>query len=485
MEPTADDGGRAPRGVISPSRNDPLVHTLSEAVGGPIGNHAAPGLVRSGWWTAEVVLIILTVLAASGGVLIKGYCQAVGWNPPTEFYATCYSDLPTLFKERGLADGVLPLFSHSALFEYPVITSLIAGFTALLVPGVGATDARATTYFDINAVLLAVMWLITVVATARSNPRRPWDAALVAIAPGFILAGFINWDMWAVAFLALGLLAFSRNRPVLAGLAIGLGVATKFYPVLVLGVLVLLALRTGRWRQTLLTLASAAVAWLIVDVPAAIANPRDWSFFFTFSANRDPSFSSAYYSWNLLADRLHFAKLSATTTNTLFIVTFALCCLGIAFVAFHAPRRPRVAQLAFLVVAAFVLTGKVYSPQYVLWLIPLFALARPRWRDFLVWMAGEALHWVAIWMYLGWTTSNGPVQNNIDTPYYVMAVVVHMITLLYVCLHVIADIYDPATDPIRRSREDDPQGGAFDGAPDRWTLASLWKPRVPAETAAP
>jgi uncharacterized membrane protein len=484
MEPTADDGGRAPRAVISPSRNDPLVHTLSEVVGGPVGNHAAPGLVRSGFWTAELVLIVLTVLAAIGGVLMKGYCQAVGWNAPTAFYATCYSDFPTLFKTRGLADGVLPLFSHTALFEYPVVTSLIAGFTALLVPGVGATDARATTYFDINAILVAVMWMITVIATARSNPRRPWDAAVVAIAPGIILAGFINWDMWAVALLALGLLAFARNRPVLAGIAIGLGTATKFYPVLVLAVFVLLAIRSGRWRQTLVTIASAAVAWLVVDVPAAVANPRDWSFFFTFSASRDPGFSSAYYSWNLLADRLHLAKLSAGTTNMLFIVTFALCCVAISFVALHAPRRPRVAQLAFLVVAAFVLTGKAYSPQYVLWLIPLLALARPRWRDFLVWMAGEALHWIAIWMYLGWTTSNGPVQNNIDTPYYVLAVVVHMITLLYVCLHVVADIYDPATDPIRRSREDDPQGGAFDGAPDRWTLANLLRPQAPAPSDA-
>ena len=143
MEPTGLDEA-SPRTVISPSRNDPLVHTLSESVGGPLGTHAAPGVVRSGWWTPELVLLILTIAAAIGGVLIKGYCRVNGWNSPSEFYATCYSDFPTLFTERGFADGALPLFSHGAPFEYPVITSLVAGFTALLVPGSGSSPSRAS-----------------------------------------------------------------------------------------------------------------------------------------------------------------------------------------------------------------------------------------------------------------------------------------------------------------------------------------------------
>ncbi|NEE19225.1 hypothetical protein G3M58_73760, partial [Streptomyces sp. SID7499] len=69
------------------------------------------------------------------------------------------------------------------------------------------------------------------------------------------------------------------------------------------------------------------------------------------------------------------------TVNTASVVLMAVFCAGIAGLALSAARRPRFAQLAFLVVAAFILTNKVYSPQYVLWLIPLAVLARPRWRD--------------------------------------------------------------------------------------------------------
>ncbi len=40
----------------------------------------------------------------------------------------------------------------------------------------------------------------------------------------------------------------------------------------------------------------------------------------------------------------------------------------------------RLAQLGFLVAAAFLLTNKVRSPQYSLWLVPLAVLALPRWK---------------------------------------------------------------------------------------------------------
>ena len=73
-----------------------------------------------------------------------------------------------------------------------------------------------------------------------------------------------------------------------------------------------------------------------------------------------------------------------------------------------APRRPRLAQVLFLIVAAFVLTNKVYSPQYSLWLVPLAAMARPRWRDFLIWQVGEVVYFAAIWWFLSRTASRTP-----------------------------------------------------------------------------
>lgn len=473
MQETQPPPHRKRARLVVPSRSDRLLKNFTELVGGPLGKRSAPGLIAPGFFTVERVLIILTVLAALAGIAVKNYCRVNGWATPSQFYSTCYSDFPELFRSRGLGDGVFPFFTEGALFEYPVLMGLIAGVTAWLLPGTGVTDERVLGYFDLNAALVTAVWIVTVLATARMAGRRPWDAAMVALAPGIILAGMINWDMWAVALLALGMYFFSKEQLVLAGIFIGLGTATKLYPVLVFGAIFLLALRSGRMRAFLVPAAAAAGTWLAVNVPFALRDRSGWTYFFEFSQDRTAGFSSPWFAYNLVAERLRAGVLTPETINTLALNLFLLACVAIAVLALTAPSRPRLAQLTFLIVAAFILTNKVYSPQFVIWLVPLLALARPRWRDFLIWQSIEGLHWAAIWMYLGQMTSGGPSQHNIDMPYYVLAVAAHMLATAYLMLRVVFDIWDPRSDPIRRHFADDPQGGPFDGAPDRLRLDIL------------
>jgi uncharacterized membrane protein len=434
-----------------------------------MGRRAEPGVISPAPFTVERVLVLLAVLAALTGVLLKGYCRANGWEPPTQFYATCYSDFPELFRNRGLADGGFPILGSQ--FEYPVLIALIAGLAAWLVPGTGASEGRILAYFDVNAALLAAAAVVTVLATARTSARRPWDAAMVALAPGIILAGTVNWDLWTACLVAVGIYFFASQRLVPAGILLGLATATNFYPLLVLVAILLLSLRTNRFRPLLVTGAAAAVAWTAVNLPFAAANFSGWAYYFQFTVDRDAGYGSPWFAYNLLAGRLRWPGLSPVAVDLLAPAFLVLLCAGIAYVALTAPRRPRLAQLAFLLVAAFILTNKAYSPQYVVWLIPLLALARPRWRDFLVWQGIEGLHWAAVWMYLGQVTSAGSSQHNLDMPYYVLAVAAHLVAVAYLMARVTWDIYDPTYDPIRRHHLDDPHGGPFSGAPDRFSFS--------------
>lgn len=460
---------------VVPSRSDSLLRNFTELVGGPLGKRSSPGEVSARPFTVERVLIVLTVIAALLAVLAKDYCRVNGWETPGQFYATCYSDFPELFKNRGLGDGVFPFFTQGSLFEYPVLMGIIAGVTALMVPGQGVGSERILGYFDVNATLIVAVWMVTVILTARINKRRPWDAAMVAVAPGIILAGFINWDMWAVGLLALGMYFFARDKLILAGVFIGLGTATKLYPLLILGAVLVLSLRSGKFRAFFVTAGAALASWLAVNLPLAALNPAGWRYFFEFTQSRPAGYSSPWFAYNLVADRLQWMQMNAATINTLALYLFIAACALIGILALCAPQRPRIAQLAFLIVAAFILTNKVYSPQFVIWLIPLLALARPRWRDFLIWQAAEGLHWAAIWMYLGQATSGGSVQHNLDMSYYVLAVGLHMVVTAYLMARIIMDIWDPAQDPLRIDGEDDPHGGPFDGARD-WLRVDLFRP---------
>ena len=144
---------------------------------------------------------------------------------------------------------------------------------------------------------------------------------------------------------------------------------------------------------------------------------------------------------------------------------FLALCGGIAYVALSAPRRPRVAQLCFLVVAAFLLTNKVWSPQYSLWLVPLAVLAIPRWRLLLGWMVVDALVWAPrMFYYLG--VSN----KGLPEGWFLGTVVVRDVVVVLLCVLILREIYRPAQDAVRVHGVDDPVGGVLDGAEDRVVL---------------
>ena len=105
------------------------------------------------------------------------------------------------------------------------------------------------------------------------------------------------------------------------------------------------------------------------------------------------------------------------------------------------------------------MTNKVYSPQYVLWLLPFVVLARPRWRDWWVFTAGELFYFVAIWWHLGGEL--GPGDGGADRVYW-LAVVVRLATEAWVVVVVVRDVLRPDQDPVRR-----PSTGSGPGRPDR------------------
>jgi uncharacterized membrane protein len=214
-------------------------------------------------------------------------------------------------------------------------------------------------------------------------------------------------------------------------------VAAKLYPLLLLGAFLVDVLWGGRERRRLdrwaLAVLGATGAWLVANLPALLTGPSEWGYFFTFNSDRGADLGSLW----LVADQLGLHS-DASRINLVSGLLFALACLAILALGLRAPRRPRVAQVAFLVVAAFLVVNKVYSPQYVLWLLPLAVLARPRWRDLLIWQACEVLYFAAVWIYLGgWLAPS----SGSSAPAYQLAIVVRVAGELYLMALVARDIW--------------------------------------------
>ncbi len=460
---------RAPTRITVPSRSDAFLRKFTEVIGGPLGRHSSPGRISPGFFTIERVLVLLTVIAALLAVASKNACRLNGWGGTNSYAWACYSDWSALFNARGFAENAFAPFAAGAQFEYPVLMSVVSSLSAAVIPH--GEFNRVLAFYDLNFLLVIALWILVVIATSRTAGRRPWDAAMVAVAPGIILAVSINWDMWAVAFLALAMLAWSREKTFLAGVLIGLGTAMKVFPLLFFGAVIVLAIRSGRYKPLWVSLSGAALSWLAVNLPLAIVNFDAWKHFFTFTEDRSAGLSSFWHIWNVTAGVIPaMATLDASMINALAFGLFAASCAGIAYLGLRAPVAPRLSQLVFLIVASFILFNKVYSPQFVLWLIPLAALAWPKWKDFLVWQLFEVLHFWAIWMYLYATNADIKASNTFPTSFYVFAVLGHMIATGYLMYKVSQSMFDTELDPVRRVGQVDPQAGAFAGASDKFVL---------------
>ncbi|MGW5235579.1 glycosyltransferase family 87 protein [Streptomyces nodosus] len=456
--------------TVRPTREDEVAAVGSELIGGPLGRRA---LLGTSWWTPVRVVALVGIGMFALGMIQKLPCYDSGWffGAGAQYTHACYSDIPHLYQGRGFADGLVPYFDKlpgdMSYLEYPVLTGVFMEVASWLTPGRGTLQVREQTYWMVNAGMLMVCAAVIAVCTARLHRRRPWDGLLVALAPAFALTATINWDLLAVALLAAAMLMWSRGRVLAFGILVGLATAAKFYPFLVLGPLLLLCWRAGRWREYTTALLGAVGAWLVVNLPVMLLAPEGWAKFYSFSQERGVDFGSVF----LFVSRWFDIEITKDTANAYAMIMMLLACGGIAAITFTAPRRPRFAQLAFLVVAVFILTNKVYSPQYVLWLVPLAALARPRWRDFLIWQACEVAYFLGIWMYLAYTTS-GDAHKGLPTDGYQVAIAVHLLGTLYLCAVVVRDIFMPERDMVRLAGDDDPSGGVLDGAPDVFVLGA-------------
>lgn len=369
-------------------------------------------------------------------------CRLVSWEEPATFRRLCYSDLPTLYASRGMAEGRFPYLDPSALLEYPVLQTVVASLTGVLAH---ALDPMASVhvgqgiYFDVNAVLLAAVWATTVLVLARMVVH-PGYAVLAALAPAVVATAFINWDLWPVLCTVLALYAFRRDRWLTGGVLLGVGTAFKLFPFLVLGGIVVLAVRRREAGPALRAVLGTAGAWLAVNVPFALLDPVQWGWFWQFSQDRGAGFSSVWHWWNdVAAPRLGIPLLSAEGINVLAFAGFALACVLVLVLGLVAREEPRLEQLAFLVLAAFVLTNKVYSPQFVIWLVPLVLLARPRVGEFVVWQLVELAHWVAVFTWLGhWVGQEDglPLAEGV----YFTTVVLHTLAVAYLMARVALDV---------------------------------------------
>jgi len=192
---------------------------------------------ETGPWRSRLAVVAgstTALVAASLTGSALGFLNRVGmplWGlehlPQAVPGALLHRTSTRLYFGEGLSSGKVPYTGHPV--EYPV---LIERGQCSWSPGpvrpIADPFTRGREFFDVTVLLLAIFAVAGVLATAYLAGRsRRWTALGVALAPGLVLASFINWDLIAMGLVALGMAAWAARRGVLAGVLLGLAVATS------------------------------------------------------------------------------------------------------------------------------------------------------------------------------------------------------------------------------------------------------------------
>lgn len=321
----------------------------------------------------------------------------------------------------AMLDGRVPYSDFG--FEYPPLAA-----PAIALPGLaGTAEDEYRVGIGIMAFLLGVVVLLLVGALARRTGGAPW-LAVVALAAAPLLLGAVvrlHFDLVAVALTLAALLALLERRPALGLGLVALGTMTKGFPLVVAPVALAWLWAEGDLRS-LRRGTVALVATLTVIGGGWVAYSHDGARdALQYQLDRPVQVESSTASVLRAVDALGGAEASVVHSHAtaglegpldgpLGVVFGALLAAAVLSAAALAalmaragdadtaaagawasrdgpasrgPGRDRALVLAALAaVAAFAAFGRVLSPQYLVWVAPLLALALA-WR---MWALGAA-----------------------------------------------------------------------------------------------
>ena len=287
---------------------------------------------------------------------------------------TALGDIPGRYFAWHLGPNALPYLDRRV--EYPVVIGVVGYLTALI----GRT---ATSFFALTAAMSAgLAFLMTRLLFAHSPTRViRWVIGLPVL-----LYAFHNWDLFAMVPAVLGILAYERGQDVNAGAWLGLGLSTKIFPGLILAPLVVRRWFDGDRRGAIRMAASGVAVTVVLNAPVALAAWKGWSYPAKFQGARHATWGSLV-SWVTsppwgVTRVVEFSD-PAKVANT---IAFGLLAVGLIAISVIAVRRRLdAAAIGAAVVAVFMLSNKVYSPNYDVWLVPFFVLvpfSRRQWVTF-------------------------------------------------------------------------------------------------------
>ncbi len=351
------------------------------------------------WWTAipGVLWMLLNILhSAPPESLVSGGYPGVSYYAYS-FLHYSYSDVVALYGARRLFLHMIPYVQN--VIEYPVGIGIYMSLMAYFPSFWG--------YFIASDLGLMLAFILTLYPLYRA---RGINAALwLSLSPLLAVYGVLNWDLLGIMCWAWAVLTFERGRYRWAGMWIGIGIAVKFFPIVMVPYFSawLWMHRKDQLKGFCLGL---GISVGVLNLPFAIFAESGWSNFFSYNSHRPPD--PGLYQWLIHVGVLHL--------NSVDMVSAGLTLGGgIALLALMLKYHWNPVGVVAAALTWWFLCNKVYSPQYMLWVYTAILWAGVDGGLLVVLnLAGLLDFWLAMrWLGLG-TTGNPLLPRFVRGPVF-------------------------------------------------------------------
>jgi uncharacterized membrane protein len=297
------------------------------------------------------------------------------------------------FRDVHVYQGYAEKFLHGELPYRDVFVEYPPGAFAVFMPptafGAGHYNAAFKSLMALCGIATILIAALVLVEVGASRPELYVAVGLLALAPAALGPISLNtYDAWPALLTVLALLLFLRGRNLLGFAALGLAVSAKVYPLALVPLAGIYVWRRAGPRRTALALGVFVAVAALVVIPFAAYDAHGVVSSFRSQADRGLQVESLGASLLLVADRLglYHANVVVTTgvagrnlagslPDALSRATLVLEALAVVLVAVLYARsqdlRARLPLAFAAAVAALLAFTKVFSPQYMVWLVPL------------------------------------------------------------------------------------------------------------------
>ena len=298
---------------------------------------------------------------------------------------------------RLVLSGSLPYRDFP--FEYPPLAILPMAVPALVAPAEEAIEVYRWLFLIQNMVLgMCIAGALALVAT-RTWGRGASVVVLIALVlPWVAISPMVAWryDILVGVLLAAAIVADGEDRPGLAGVALGLGAMTKVYPAFLVPVFLVRHIARGERLEAVRLTAAFLLTVSAIMLPFLLAAGSDALQFVAWQLERGVQIESVAggltifshlvlgtpvdvtYAFNSQQLVSPLADALATISQVVLVgLLAALLAFGYrslrAGSAAYPPIAERLLTLLLAALLAVIVTNKVLSPQYLVWLLPLAA----------------------------------------------------------------------------------------------------------------